>query len=859
MIGHMSVQSQLNPHNAVSRQIFRAVIVDYFQFLNHYQLSVDQNISVAGVPLSKSSSGLFGVRDYPMYPVGTEVLCYMDAQMNYAFILGAVQSEVGFPGYNVPNWIVPQSGVGMMHDHVHLEALDLAGNRQNFNNGRPYDALSGDYGYMNNLGMGFGVGLTTAYLKGSELVGVWLFQLQQKLRLGAFNYEEWTALRNLTEGNDEGENYRIDISSPYLWEMFGVGLSSVVPTETKITTEYDPAKGLDPEYKPHNLNGKFEPKYPDQVAIPRITELGGYLGDLERSIVSCPPQQIGSDNIERLSNTTNYHGLSEIHRSSNGLIEIRSRKGIVLERSAYIPVPKQIATPEDPKGDTLGDGPGSDSAYKFASTYGTGADHTITDFKPTANAARIAQLFDKFAWTRYTGGLQSLMRHKNDWHVSVEKDTEGFDSSIDTSVFQPYTSYRAKMPSYAAIKIDHRSTQNYYKSRSAISLNDDGSVVIEDGWGSQIVMERGNITITCAGDINLFNGRSVNVLAPKDINLRAKGCVDVSSGASDVRIKADKNLHMLGGNSSEGGVLIESKGAGFKSDFSKLGTDVQSSGIILKSNDSPTAIYGAQVYLRSTVDDIILDAQTGRSNIQMYALTQVNFISSLIYLYDSNPLTGSTASGVEVHNGSSVVFQQQVSISQDVQIGSSVNVLGSVAAASGVSSQGGGELGSILAGDVNRMQRSINTANKQAVNAENAYLANLKNSTNPYSSSDSLGQDSVIGSIQFSFRTDDQYKLDFVDASDDKTIFICEARWQQLFAINGASSTWTENPVSTTLGNTMPFPGHKNWTERELFGKVNLVYWSMADGETQDLTQYTESNNGQLTPKTLADGYITNS
>lgn len=273
--------------------------------------------------------------------------------------------------------------------------------------------------------------------------------------------------------------------------------------------------------------------------------------------------------------------------------------------------------------------------------------------------------------------------------------------------------------------------------------------------------------------------------------------------------------------------------------------------------DSPTAVYGAQVYVRSTAADIILDAQTGQSNIQMYALSQVNFVSNVVYLYDANPLTGSTPTSVEVHNGSTVVMNQNLSVEQNIQVGGGVSTLGSVSAAGGVGTPGGGEMGIIRTADINRMRTSINGASKNANDSQVLYLAALKSTTGPYAKSNSLGQESVISTIQFSFRTDAQYGLDFVDPEDNKLIFICQFRWQQLFAANGNTSNWKESSVSTHLGETMPFPGYMNWTSNELLGKVDLSFWSMKDGEVQDLSQYQPQTN-VMTMTTMQSGYIVN-
>ena len=59
----------------------------------------------------------------------------------------------------------------------------------------------------------------------------------------------------------------------------------------------------------------------------------------------------------------------------------------------------------------------------------------------------------------------------------------------------------------------------------------------------------------------LMSGSRVVTLA-KEAIIRAKGSVDISSNENDVRIKAEKNMQLLAGNSGSGGMLLESKGQG---------------------------------------------------------------------------------------------------------------------------------------------------------------------------------------------------------------------------------------------------------------------------------------------------------
>lgn len=123
-----------------------------------------------------------------------------------------------------------------------------------------------------------------------------------------------------------------------------------------------------------------------------------------------------------------------------------------------------------------------------------------------------------------------------------------------------------------------------YLSKSFIHQLPDGSIRISDGYGSEITLAKGNIYISCPGDIFFVPGRSIIGLAGHDAIFRAPKSIDLVAIESDVRIKAQKNLELTAGRSGSGGILIESLATGDPA-LEAQGEDRSLGGITIKSEN----------------------------------------------------------------------------------------------------------------------------------------------------------------------------------------------------------------------------------------------------------------------------------
>lgn len=99
--------------------------------------------------------------------------------------------------------------------------------------------------------------------------------------------------------------------------------------------------------------------------------------------------------------------------------------------------------------------------------------------------------------------------------------------------------------------------QQYYATSSFITQESDGSILICDGYGSEIRMSRGNIYISPALDLIFRPGRDLYGMTPRHQSFNAQGTCTINS-AESMYIRAVKDLKMAGSTGGRGVVVLES-------------------------------------------------------------------------------------------------------------------------------------------------------------------------------------------------------------------------------------------------------------------------------------------------------------
>ena len=827
--------------------------------------------------LSSTSLLPYGARMIGQLAPNTPVVIYHHPSSQYGYILGVVPTYGADPTLAWGDWIVQGGGTNFKVEAAQSYPFSLAdsGGIIDFSAGRPFDGSTiGEWGYLTETGLGIVVDPFMAFLRADEECGLFLFYWDQMARLAGHNLELRSAGTWWQSLDDEGETNLIEAATPFFWEALGAwslagGIHST-NTDRQVQIE-----------KPYLA--KIEAaELALQQPFYRLMRFRGYLGQAEKSIVSLPgdhegwqgwqgaqgcqdaPTEAGA--VNRYNQETIFTGVLDEQRLLTGRLALRSAKAISLVKRLVIPVPKQINLAENPLGDHR-------TNYKAAGMQGAGVNHVVGEFQDAGAQAPLvaaAAVMDLHAYIFNWEGLHPFHYHERDWYLPDESDLGYSNMEIPSwSQFgsQPYL----ERPEPIRLPIDHRydlahdGLVDYFPNCSYVELLDDGGVLIGDGFGAEIRMTGGSVHITCPGDIWLQSGKNVNCWAGYDLVGRARNSVDLSASEGDVRLKAEYNMQLLGGNSgAQGGVLVESRATCFGthnySDYDSEapqgqqeqpinGQAVQSSGIVLKAAQSQIVAYGAQIYLRTGISaggvaegDIVIDAAKGGGNIRTMSCNFDRFVgrgpqgaqdgaqdgaqgyyrdffgmppvAGNFYTSQMNYLWGGLYAG-----GSSVVD-------------GGLLVFGSVGTTQYFASQfacddSAARLVCCWPDGAQSPQEFRDVKDSELDKGVAIFEGQIEDL---FWDAGRVGHADLEQQIGFAFRVTVDYRAE--------NFFIFENRWQQLARISGqVPGVWVEQPATDYLGNlTYPHPGYDKWKIEPTLRTLNLRLYDVSAGTSKDRT-----------------------
>ena len=877
------------------------------------------------------SQAPMGPSRFGVYAPGTTVLVAIPVDSVHDGASGEMTSTLSSRGYiicsipeivdnnktRVCDWIAPFVGTNATEDLVHSYPAEVYKNAySDFNLDQPLDAVpESDEGLINEFGVGFGLSRFFSWIRASDMAGMWCFYADKLTRIAAYNYEFWTAGSSHWIKNDEGEINDVELFTPYPWEGLGV-LSPEVDCST------DDTEGG--AYTAGQENLASEPAKIDQLLIPRLMRVRGYLGDAHREMVVLPKIDLTDDALglgtgeaftEAYSNKTTYAGLLDVHKHTDGMYSIRSARGIHFEKYILIPVPKQLAPPEET--DEIGDG---STNYKPSGYWGDGPEDIHTKYAwtwsdPERPDTWAAEMYDYNAYMFNWYGVKTTVAHTKDWFLPEEGyfplsdvvysgsvigegdgppagETEGPIDGIYAPEARLSNTFVFPLPKFSEIMIDHRvGGSRYYYSRSLISQLPDGSVLLEDGYGSSIHMTGGNINMSCAGDVWARPGRSMIVWAPDDLVLRGGSSVDITASNADVRIKAERNLHMISGNSGTvGGMILESRSvydyAGpykFRNDAGEplVGEDVDTYGIIFKTVNAPVMMYGADIYVKSISPssgggfdaggNIVLEADrdlmTSGYSVVHYSESGVNEIigqkleagpvvsgASIVNRFDTeNTVFGAT--GLFRAKATNAVLDTD---GGGLWSKGTLNISGAVVPVSGT----------VIDSVIDTLSAAFNTWVDEGLVSLTNYLY-----TETYDKGIRANPD-FIAQAGFTCRNARQYGLlGPSEVEDDVGFFLVESRWQQTYRKKEIGIVWYEPTVAIpglTTEFTRPHPGQQFWIFDEKYRIFDgtLFDWDELKDVDRGLADEAEpvydkawaeqvaSEGDKLKPMLMSDNYL---
>ena len=854
----------------LGREIQVGTIHDVFAHTNAYVIRLPVGGTRLAAKAGQVSFTPLGAREITQLQIGDSVICYVPEGIPYCYILLALPPQVFDARFAIPDSLVMRSAVGLIEDTMHTfgfqnEKNDLG----NFSGGRPADILQGDWGYINELGVAIWLGKLMSCMRASDVAKIEMFWGDDLVRLFGWNLQRFTAGSEKHFFDDEGEYGEVELWTPFIWESLG----SYEAGQEVFQDNDGEAGGL----KKGSEKSKFEPREEKQSIVFRGLNLRGYLGDASKRMVVLLPSD--ASGISKTDDAKNYRGVFEEHIGLDGGYRVRSAKEIVFEKSLMMPVPRRLLDPDDPSGDVAS---GDEANYKAAGQYGDGPDQEKKPYRWGKDAkpdVRHHELWEYQAYLFGKYGLQVIDAHEKDWStpeesaVKIDADTE---NQVDPELFTSLDfTYSKDLPQYGQVTIDQRDGHDvrYYQTRSCFHMLDDGSVVIEDGYGSQIIMSGGNIHQTCQGDIFNRPGRSFITWAPRDFIARAGYCAEISAAKQDVRIKAEKNLHLMAGDGSTGSILLECKARGrsAKSGWDgKVGEDIEDRGIILKAEETSINLWAKYLYGGIHKDGAGMVEFNAGSGVAVLAGGKVGHEA----LHEWSVMVGADRSKA------SQPPQFVLTPSQAV-IRAKTDIVGDLGVWPGSKGSGGVSVGGYLAVKVGMGTEGAIIANghfvgtTEHVGADASYTFSPSPSSegqkhdraadqteesifgtfdqDAFDTADSPGNQELWDAVGFSFRkTNEHYQL-------DEGFQIYESRWQQLYRIFGGNRKWDEPIVESPSGvKTRPHPGHEAWESSPHYNYTTEgTNVDLNRGISKDREEQTEQGVPPLTA-TLKDEYLVN-
>jgi len=432
---------------------------------------------------------------------------------------------------------------------------------RDFSYGRPLELIGGDYAVLNAF--------ANYFMLGTHYTGVGAGSRARLEMHALHNMAKLTADEFLQEGMGLEEGYKPDLESFIFHSKRALSAIEGLGSHGGTPFTKDEETGL------------YAPKEANQQGIFRHECYEGLLVDGLWETMQRP--EGGDDVRTRDSSDKPPLGVFSERVMYDGSYELRSAASISHVKSLYIPVPRELEKHED-----------TDEFPEDASRKTWQAENNISDTdypnKATANEADEFEYNSRELW-------QARMRARiNNWKVYTPEQIEE-EYSVDLDDHRK-TLEDLDGPEYTlppTITLTDPATgreHTYFASESFIKNLPDGSVAIGDGYGSEILMSKGNISIRAAGDLELRPGRDIVQMAPRHAVVNAGKDAYIQSANGSTYIKAEKDLRVLAGNSGAGALTLESRGTA-PTDADDPGVGA---GVVIKSH-STVAMVGKNMYI----------------------------------------------------------------------------------------------------------------------------------------------------------------------------------------------------------------------------------------------------------------------
>jgi hypothetical protein len=512
-----------------------------------------KNLLVAHMPMNDSG---IGVVTQSNYVDGTAVVCLLDANKPHkAYILAPANYAIGDKNdslygravYNTASYNESDSKA-FVNAVEQLLSTSLSIDFQNFAHGVDLNALPGDNDQIDmNGNAGIHIGRFIAQLRGSPIAFIDVANITHKIRMVANQIEQHLPLSYILNGR-------------YL-------------SVHNVATSEDEAFGIQDETSVVLNDGVLE--FADDNAIPlyRLQSTEGAAVDGKEELVVAFPEG------GRHYKNTEPPILAKRRTALDGALTEASAQSIDSIKSPAIKAIHQVAYSKDANPSDQQDilQPYEAIPQPIEKQEAPSADIEVSD-------AAINKLIDTLFTGDYLEKLQAKMAELG-LRIST-KDGLLSNQIKGQLVTGPTDAQQYALP--PMIQLTDPVTgkvSTYYNSTSFITQEPDGSILICDGYGSEIRMSRGNIYISPALDLFLRPGRDLSAMSPRHQSFNAQRTTTINS-ADAVYIRAVGDLKMAGATGGSGMVTLECDAT----------TSTTLSGLMIRST-AGTTLTGKDVYI----------------------------------------------------------------------------------------------------------------------------------------------------------------------------------------------------------------------------------------------------------------------
>lgn len=776
-------------------------ISEFCPALLAYRVEVSGYGTVVCTPLSQAGGQL---RVCPGYSVDDMVLIATQRGTGVGVIIGRIPPVTQYGNFEARSFISLSDNFSP--DPFYKSYLETIGEDEQYSipswtpNAVFNNTDAGEFFIGSPAGSKFFIDPFMCYLATNDATGVWAFRDDSLLRVSGLNYQKITSGSYEESINDNGEYGEIHGHCLYPWEALGYFKK---PQSDIITEKSDWEKGDARVFY-------REPQEIDAKPFYRVLGLGGWIGQGTSTSIVAPSSDHTVSKYGQKEE--NQQALSRIAQNVNGLITIESAKGVSIVKRSYLPAPQRLVDPSDAsKGDTKDE-------YDFEHSDVTIKGEPEYQVSSTNKGMQSAMAVDDYRTyiTNYKP-FAGILEHKKDWFIPEEKTLGSSDTK--NTITNGSSKDLLEPPEPYKVSVDGKEEQEYYPVEAGLHFLPDGGVVLHDGYGSELRMSCGQITISAPLGVWIRSGKDVRIWSGKDTTVRSKDAIEMSSTSGSVRVKAEKHLEMIGGNDGQNsGVIIESRGRG-EMDFSQGGDGAKMNGILLKATDGVISSIGNTIYTKARGDgmqgSIMLDANNGEGNLYTSSNVHIDYVQQQ-HAIAFGDFKNRRIRSVQQSTEDEFTIPGQVLCGGDALFAGGIVVDGAIQGGDHISTKGGADnpfVGGISGEGKTRFDNNIKTAKKRL---EKDVPKQYKDSNNGSiaKSIDTLfydqkrpGNKDVLDQCGFSFRTDEELNLD--------GFYVYADRWQTICDVS--SSTWQETKIETKTGGHYPFPGDKYFTSTDCY------------------------------------------